>query len=49
MVAVKRIFTYLKRIVDYGLWYDAHNGDFSLNVFIDADWTGNVDDWKSTS
>lgn len=48
MVAVKIIFRYLKGTIDYWLWY-AHEGDFSLSVFIDADWEGNIDDWKSTS
>lgn len=48
MVSVKRIFGYLKGIVDYGLWYP-YRGNFSLKVFTDADCAGNVDDWKSTT
>lgn len=48
MVAVKNLFRYLKGTVDYGLWYP-YNDNFSLKVFIDADWGGNVDDRKSTT
>lgn len=48
MVAVQRIFRYLKGTVDYGLWYP-YNDNFSLKFFTDADWAGNVDDRKSTT
>lgn len=36
--AMKRIFRYLKGIMDFGLWYKK-----------DGDWVGSVDEWKSTS
>lgn len=45
---MKRIFRYLKGIVDYALWYP-YKGDFTLDIFTDADWEGNVDDRKSTT
>lgn len=48
MVAVKRIFRYLKGIVDYGLWYP-YNDNFYLKVFTDVDWAGNVDERKRTT
>lgn len=48
LVAVKRIFQYLKGTLDYGLWYP-YKGNFSLDVFTDANWAGNVDDQKSTT
>lgn len=48
MVAVKRSLRYLKGTIDCGLWYP-YNNDFNLKVFIDVDWAGNVDDWKSTT
>lgn len=48
MVAVNRIFRYLKGTDEYGLLYP-HKGDFSLSVFIDSYWVGNIDDRKSTS
>lgn len=48
MVAVKRIFRYLKGNDEYGLWYP-HKGDFNLSVLTDADWAGNIDNRKSTS
>lgn len=38
----------MKGTINYGLWYPYKN-DFSLEVFIDADWIGNVDDQKSTT
>lgn len=46
--AVKRIFKYLKEIVDYGLWFPTYS-DFSLTTYIHVDWGGSVDDKKSTS
>lgn len=42
------IFRYLKGTIDYGLWYPYKN-DFSLKVFTNANWVGNVDDRKSTT
>ncbi|XP_057836570.1 secreted RxLR effector protein 161-like [Cryptomeria japonica] len=46
--AIKRIFKYLKGIMEYGLWYPTGN-DFLFTSYTDADWGGSVDDWKSTS
>ena len=48
VAAGKRILRYLKGTMDYGLWYPKSN-NFSLMAFTDADWTGSVDDRKSTS
>eukprot|EP00249_Psilotum_nudum_P000684 c12775_g1_i1 orf=90-335(+) len=48
VVAVKRIFRYLKGTLDYGLWYPKGK-DFTLIAYSDADWAGCVDDRKSTS
>lgn len=45
---VKRIFTYLKKTIDYGLWY-LENYDFMLCSYINVDWVGDVDDWKRTT
>jgi len=45
---VKRIFRYLKGILDYGLWYPKGE-EFTLKAYIDVDWAGCVDDRKSTS
>ena len=47
-MAIKRIMRYLKGIEDYGLLYNL-GGNIDLNVFIDADWVGNIDDKKITS
>lgn len=48
VIVVKRIFRYLKEIVDYGLWYP-RNDDFMLCAYTDANWVGDVDEWKTTS
>ena len=48
MTAVKRIFRYLKGIVDFGLWYPKDD-DLTLNAYTNADWVGDVDDRKSNS
>ena len=37
MISLKRIIKYVKTTAEFGVWY------------FDADWTGNVDDRKSTS
>jgi hypothetical protein len=48
LVAVKRIFKYLKGTMTYGLWYPrSHN--FQLTSYSDADWENCVDERKSTS
>ena len=48
LVAVKRIFRYLKGTADHGLWYPKGKS-LDLYAFTDADWAGCVDDRKSTS
>lgn len=48
LIAVKKIFRYLKGNIDFGLLYDKNN-DFTLKAFTDADWAGCVEDKKSTS
>nr|GEY84472.1 hypothetical protein [Tanacetum cinerariifolium] len=45
---VKRIFRYLWRTVNTGLWYTKDSG-FKLTRFSDADYTGCKDTFKSTS
>ena len=41
--AVKRIFRYLKRIMDFGLWYPKGN-ELTLTTYSDAYWAGSIDD-----
>ncbi|KAI3746561.1 hypothetical protein L6452_08995 [Arctium lappa] len=48
LVAVKRIFRYLKGTVDLGLWYPKETG-FELTAYSDVDHAGNMLDRKSTS
>ena len=48
LLAVKRIFRYLKGTTKYGLWYP-HGIHLDLYAFTDVDWEGFVDDRKSTS
>nr|GEX30292.1 copia protein [Tanacetum cinerariifolium] len=45
---VKRIFRYLRGIVNMGLWYSKDSG-FKLTGFSDADYAGCKDTFKSTS
>nr|GEX21828.1 hypothetical protein [Tanacetum cinerariifolium] len=45
---VKRIFCYLRRTVNTGLWYTKDSG-FELTRFSDADYAGCKDTFKSTS
>nr|GEV78950.1 hypothetical protein [Tanacetum cinerariifolium] len=45
---VKRIFRYLRGTVNTGLWYTKDSG-FELNGFLDADYAGCKDTFKSTS
>ena len=47
-VAIKRIFRYLKRTSDYGIWYDRGN-DFTLSNYTNANWVGDKDDRERTS
>nr|GEX35314.1 copia protein [Tanacetum cinerariifolium] len=44
---VKRIFRYLQGIVNMGLWYSKDSG-FELTGFLDADYAGCKDTFKST-
>jgi hypothetical protein len=47
VLAVKRIFRYLKGTKEFGLWYP--NGkDLSLIAYTDEDWAGCIDDRRST-
>lgn len=48
VTTVKQIFRYLKGTMDYGLWYPKGK-NFTLIIYLDADWVGCVDDKKSTS
>jgi hypothetical protein len=48
VLAVKRIFRYLKGTKEFGLWYPKGK-DLSLIAYIDADWVGCIDDRRSTS
>ncbi|GKE73510.1 hypothetical protein Tco_1535551, partial [Tanacetum coccineum] len=45
---VKRIFRYLKKTINMGLWYPK-DSDFELTTFSDADHAGCLDTCKSTS
>nr|GEX01624.1 uncharacterized mitochondrial protein AtMg00810-like [Tanacetum cinerariifolium] len=45
---VKRIFCYLRRTINMGLWYTKDSG-FELTGFSDADYAGCKDTFKSTS
>ena len=48
VLAIKRIFRYLKGTIEFGLWYPKGN-ELTLVAYIDADWAGSIDDRKSTS
>jgi hypothetical protein len=48
LLAIKRIFRYLKETMNYGLWYPK-NQNFQLLVYSDVDWANCVDERKSTS
>jgi FtsZ-interacting cell division protein YlmF len=48
LLAVKRIFRYLKGTMNYGLWYPS-NHNFQLSVYSDDDWANCMDERKSTS
>ena len=45
---VKRIFSYMKGTMEYGLWYPKGN-DFSLKEFAYRNWEGSIDDRNSTT
>jgi hypothetical protein len=42
VLAVKRIFRYLKGTKEFGLWYPKGK-DLSLIAYTDADWVGCID------
>ena len=46
--AAKRIFRYVKGIIDYGIRFSQVK-NFSLHGYSDSDWAGCVDDMRSTS
>ena len=48
MISIKIILSYLKGTKEYGLWYPKEN-NLVIQAYTDADWTGSVDDRKSTS
>jgi hypothetical protein len=48
VLAVKRIFRYLKGTEEFGLWYPKGK-DISLIAYTDVDWAGCIDDRRSTS
>jgi hypothetical protein len=48
LVAVARIFKYLKGTMTYGLWYP-RNQNFQLTTYSYADWANCVDERKSTN
>jgi hypothetical protein len=48
VLAVKRIFRYLKGTKEFGLWYPKGK-DLSLIAYTDVDWAGCIDDRRSTS
>jgi hypothetical protein len=45
---VKRIFRYLKGIIDFGLWYLKGN-ELTMVTYTDVDWVGSIDEKRSTS
>ena len=48
LLAIKKIFRYLKETMNYGLWYPK-NQNFQLSVYLDVDWDNYVDERKSKS
>ncbi|KAI3732428.1 hypothetical protein L1987_63633 [Smallanthus sonchifolius] len=48
LIAVKRIFRYLKGTPDLGLWY-SNDDNFELTAYSDSDYSGCKTDFKSTS
>ena len=45
VLAIKRIFRYLKGTTEFGLWYPKGN-ELTLVAYTDADWEGSIDDKK---
>jgi hypothetical protein len=48
VLAVKRIFKYLKGTEEFGLWYPKRK-DLSLMAYTDPDWVVCIDDQRSTN
>ena len=48
VIAVKRIFRYLKGTKEFGLWYPKGK-DLSLISYTDEEWEDCIDDQRSTS
>ena len=48
VLAIKRIFRYLKGTIEFGLWYLKGN-ELTLVVYTNANYAGSIDDRKSTS
>jgi hypothetical protein len=48
VLAIKRIFIYLKGTEEFGLWYPKGK-DISLISYTNADWVGCINDRRSTS
>jgi hypothetical protein len=48
VLVVKRLFRYIKGMLEFGLWYPIGK-DFTLIAYPDAYWVGSVDDRKGTS
>ena len=48
ILAIKRIFRYLKGTTKFGLWYPKGN-ELTMVAYTDADWAGSIGDRKSTS
>ena len=48
MTVLKRIIKYVKTTAEFGVWYSKDTNDVLVG-YSDTDWTGNVDDIKSTS
>ena len=48
VLAIKRIFRYLKGTTEFGLWYPKGN-ELTLVAYTDANWEGSIDYRKSTS
>ncbi|XP_076928312.1 secreted RxLR effector protein 161-like [Bidens hawaiensis] len=46
--AAKKVLRYLQGTLDYGIWYK-HGGEGLLEVYMDNDFGGNIEDRKSTS
>jgi hypothetical protein len=48
VLAIKRIFRYLKGTTEFGLWYPKGN-EMTMVTYVDADWERNIDNRRSTS